>query len=274
MIEDRLWNPSTGSSPRGRGTPIREYDAEVQARFIPAWAGNTYDNCSRLVAKTVHPRVGGEHIFAGRHLLTLSGSSPRGRGTRNPLRPRRRSWRFIPAWAGNTGPPPSFGQPRPVHPRVGGEHIPIADVAKFSAGSSPRGRGTLKARELIRERRPVHPRVGGEHAYTCGLSILEIGSSPRGRGTLARKKLTQPYCRFIPAWAGNTDQRFGCYCQSSVHPRVGGEHRPLRVRIQLVNGSSPRGRGTRTTTKTGFRSGRFIPAWAGNTPRLRSLPIL
>jgi len=31
----------TGSSPRGRGTPYTGVGAGLDARFIPAWAGNT-----------------------------------------------------------------------------------------------------------------------------------------------------------------------------------------------------------------------------------------
>ena len=37
------------------------------------------------------------------------------------------------------------------------------------------------------------------------------------------------------------------------------------------HGSSPRGRGTRIGCPTSVPSGRFIPAWAGNTP-IRSIP--
>ena len=72
-----------GSSPRGRGTPVR-----------------------RLLAADgrVHPRAGGEHYRDHTPHWRASGSSPRGRGThphaRRPCRPRR----FIPARAGNTSP--------------------------------------------------------------------------------------------------------------------------------------------------------------------------
>ena len=73
----------------------------------------------------------------------MTGSSPRGRGTRCTARDGRRFFRFIPAWAGNTiatardKPPPS------VHPRVGGEHMPGCVCSMLNLGSSPRGRGTL-----------------------------------------------------------------------------------------------------------------------------------
>ena len=101
-------------------------------RFIPAWAGNTTilgGTVAARSASTVHPRVGGEHCYGRarfvhrRHVrfipawagntatnlpvhrrYALSGSSPRGRGTRTRARLMSRVFpnRFIPAWAGNT----------------------------------------------------------------------------------------------------------------------------------------------------------------------------
>ena len=50
-----------------------------------------------------------------------------------------------------------------------------------------------------------------------------------------------------------------------AHPRVGGEHVPLRTDRRGVPGSSPRGRGTRHSRMRRQVETGLIPAWAGNT---------
>ena len=52
---------SAGSSPRGRGTRLRQLRRYNTQRFIPAWAGNTSYIFRSIAQGTVHPRVGGEH---------------------------------------------------------------------------------------------------------------------------------------------------------------------------------------------------------------------
>ena len=54
-----------GSSPRGRGTLRFRRRHGVEERVIPAWAGNTRRGARRSLAAAGHPRVGGEHQFAG-----------------------------------------------------------------------------------------------------------------------------------------------------------------------------------------------------------------
>ena len=49
-----------------------------------------------------------------------------------------------------------------------------------------------------------------------------------------------------------------------VHPRVGGERKFNEAMQVARDGSSPRGRGTRSQAVPGRRRDRFIPAWAGN----------
>ena len=231
----------SGSSPRGRGTGERLVAHIGVKRFIPAWAGNRIQPHSRNIAAAVHPRVGGEqdpHLCAVQH---RHGSSPRGRGTDsggNVCRIRRR---FIPAWAGNS----PFSSPlqisRPVHPRVGGEQLAHICLADRLTGSSPRGRGTVRAiiHQPFDDRfipawagnscssfptigpSPVHPRVGGEQATPDRLSRPIRGSSPRGRGTAAAIRERHLHRRFIPAWAGNSSARRCRLAERAVHPRVG-----------------------------------------------------
>ena len=69
-----------GSSPRGRGKPIR---ADGRARFaglIPAWAGKTELAFVAYRCRGAHPRVGGENGTGSPVLVFYRGSSPRGRG--------------------------------------------------------------------------------------------------------------------------------------------------------------------------------------------------
>ena len=152
-----------------------------------------------------------------------SGSSPRGRGTAK--RPHNERWfsRFIPAWAGNSTARRSGERGQAVHPRVGGEQGSWQRHPRCPRGSSPRGRGTVihglcrgavqrfipawagnrPLRVWSRRKRTVHPRVGGEQISMNCRRPWPSGSSPRGRGTADLHKASNPYQRFIPAWAGN-----------------------------------------------------------------------
>ena len=131
-----------GSSPRGRGTLGRGEKAGRVTRFIPAWAGNTVFDCAVHFAKSVHPRVGGEHFHLCHAGQASPGSSPRGRGTHAMRGVIGVIGRFIPAWAGNTARTPTPPRSTAVHPRVGGEHKTWKKQTPKHGGSSPRGRGT------------------------------------------------------------------------------------------------------------------------------------
>ena len=133
-----------GSSPRGRGTLRYSLQSAGANRFIPAWAGNTTSDSSTSNRVSVHPRVGGEHMDTEQDMLTISGSSPRGRGTHLNRSRTITTSRFIPAWAGNTRRRPTAPAAAPVHPRVGGEHPRHPSQCGTCPGSSPRGRGTQK----------------------------------------------------------------------------------------------------------------------------------
>ncbi len=254
-------------------------------RFIPARAGNTALLTARKHGAAVHPRAGGEHLEAKLGRAKITGSSPRGRGTRVMPVCHCRSRRFIPARAGNTDERSQSALQITVHPRAGGEHAPSPGKAQHTSGSSPRGRGTLgpQQRREIMERfiparagntglglsprpyKPVHPRAGGEHDLT-GANLTEANdSSPRGRGTLHHTYFQAVSLRFIPARAGNTCPKITPQKAIAVHPRAGGEHSLSQVSRYSAPGSSPRGRGTRQNTRVEVMIDRFIPARAGNT---------
>ena len=112
---------------------------------------------------------------------------------------------------------------------------------------------------------PVHPRGRGEHWLDLRTHLACDGSSPRTRGTLAAHIGQLGDARFIPADAGNTSRSLLGKYLSSVHPRGRGEHLSIRPRRLPAFGSSPRTRGTRQSSRPCRRTGRFIPADAGNT---------
>ena len=169
---------------------------------------------------------------------------------------------------------------------MGGEHSSGAVAGRYTPGSSPRGRGTLRidyrkntAHRFIpawagntsrnaADTHPcaVHPRVGGEHPPDRRYPHAPVGSSPRGRGTLSLDRPGAVRVRFIPAWAGNTIDPRNAAVITAIHPRVGGEHVQTIKRHPNSAGSSPRGRGTRPRHRRAGWWPRFIPAWAGNTP--------
>ena len=224
-------------------------------------------SCSHS-ALTVHPRVCGEHDILPRDRVVPAGPSPRVRGTHAVEHGRVEPGRSIPACAGNTVDLDIPAGSLSVHPRVCGEHSSRSTSARPVVGPSPRVRGTLRD-ELVglvpcrsipacagNTRRPpappcpppVHPRVCGEHGDPAQLIPVLIGPSPRVRGTRRKPRRGYPARRSIPACAGNTVPVAMTANNSSVHPRVCGEHPAAVVQAWINNGPSPRVRGTRAST--------------------------
>ena len=72
--------------PRAGGEHLHNpRDERREARFIPARAGNTRRTGVRREDRAVHPRAGGEHRWPPKESGVGVGSSPRGRGTLDPL---------------------------------------------------------------------------------------------------------------------------------------------------------------------------------------------
>ena len=197
-----------------RGTRRKKDRIKLDARFIPAHAGNTFGARALDRGQAVHPRACGEHRFLPPPPSPLAGSSPRMRGTQNTPQGNAALIGFIPAHAGNTPDGRLCLHARPVHPRACGEHQRPPQAAHGDAGSSPRMRGT-RLKNLLRSLvmrfipahagnthlvapmvhiRPVHPRACGEHRRDTFVGESRSGSSPRMRGTLllqARESLEQ-----------------------------------------------------------------------------------
>ena len=132
-----------GSSPRMRGTRTATGYYPRPNGIIPAYAGNTQGTGILPPCNRDHPRVCGEHpsrIFCE---LSVSGSSPRMRGTLGFHVIVFHNAGIIPAYAGNTQMSAITGLPMRDHPRVCGEHMSRRSVQPRWGGSSPRMRGTL-----------------------------------------------------------------------------------------------------------------------------------
>ena len=70
-----------GSSPRMRGTQASSWFPKPQHWIIPADAGNTHFQRKPRLKDGDHPRGCGEHSWSVNRVLTVTGSSPRMRGT-------------------------------------------------------------------------------------------------------------------------------------------------------------------------------------------------
>ena len=207
-----------------RGTPQRGGCLRLRNGIIPAYAGNTIRTRSDTASSRDHPRVCGEHEWSKMTKESVSGSSPRMRGTLRAPTGRSLHVGIIPAYAGNTYNPYPCGTGDRDHPRVCGEHSSIARATSLRPGSSPRMRGTQRqsfrsdfrigiipayagntgGERIVDDGLWDHPRVCGEH-YWIGIShVFSWGSSPRMRGTLTLSTSTLTLYGIIPAYAGNT----------------------------------------------------------------------
>ena len=135
----------SGSSPRTRGTGVKQMPNPREERFIPAHAGNRMPPLAGRPLTTVHPRARGEQLQVHHSRVWDAGSSPRTRGTVNLAIAALKAARFIPAHAGNRTRESWPVWSRTVHPRARGEQEHGAFTAKRSHGSSPRTRGTGSA---------------------------------------------------------------------------------------------------------------------------------
>ncbi len=152
----------------------------------------------------VYPRWRGELIYSKPSECIPGGLSPLARGTRRlpPAQP----WifRFIPAGAGNSGPPLPQKCHSPVYPRWRGELAYRLVIAPPQLGLSPLARGTQYAfnhcqayfrfipagagnsvaRWTLPDHQPVYPRWRGELTKLNDGRYSVDGLSPLARGTL------------------------------------------------------------------------------------------
>ena len=114
---------SAAVHPRARGEHGQPWAGVLWSpRFIPAHAGNISSTVGRTFVDAVHPRARGEHTKRAILAVANFGSSPRTRGTCYSRCISPKTWRFIPAHAGNIHPARSEFSLAAVHPRARGEH--------------------------------------------------------------------------------------------------------------------------------------------------------
>ena len=128
-------------------------------------------------------------------------------------------------------------------PRVRGTGIALQS-GSISGRFIPACAGNRDNQRLEDTFQTVHPRVCGEQFLVVLPVFVVVGSSPRVRGTVHTEPTNIRIDRFIPACAGNSHYREDHDCARSVHPRVCGEQAIVIFTIVVVNGSSPRVRGT------------------------------
>ena len=258
-----------GSSPRGRGSRRQLRLGYERRGFIPARAGQPARSSAAQCPPRVHPRVGGAASPTFASVSRNQGSSPHGRGSLLPECRQSFPGGFIPARAGQ----PCRGQGCSQGPK----------------GSSPRGRGSrglhfgsdrlvgfIPARAgqpsgpFPRRHPPaVHSRAGGAALLLLLVSCTMRGSSPRGRGSPGSEESSPAPEGFIPARAGQPKCASGWWTPRRVHPRAGGAAQWATDNADRVQGSSPRGRGSREGRRGHRTRHGFIPARAGQpTPGL------
>ena len=282
---------ATGSSPRLRGTRTRFRYRRTGHGIIPALAENTSMAAASRSARWDHPRACGEHDGSASASCWRLGSSPRLRGTRRTTPCPTTACGIIPALAGNTWCRGMRLRPTRDHPRACGEHYCIVCVIRVETGSSPRLRGTpdnrarsvpsggiipaLAGNTKGHKRRlglqRDHPRACGEHVIPWRRENAVLGSSPRLRGTPVCFDCLPLHFGIIPALAGNTfrpDRIRGC---PRDHPRACGEHFHRNNQWEILQGSSPRLRGTQDGRAESWIRVGIIPALAGNTMVLSSM---
>ena len=194
----------------------------------------------------------------------IDGSSPLTRGTLFTVTGTFLCGRFIPAYAGNS----FYGDGDffmwSVHPRLRGELGMAAKIAAATAGSSPLTRGTHYLLTQHPRRARFIPAYAGNSWFTVPLRMPR-GSSPLTRGTRKVGPDELIRLRFIPAYAGNSSLIHSSLMETTVHPRLRGELASCKCVCSHEHGSSPLTRGTPKRGAPVSGSGRFIPAYAGNS---------
>ncbi len=131
-----------GPSPRARGSRQRPVHPVPGPGSIPACAGEPCRARRGGRPAAVHPRVRGGACRLPAGLITVTGPSPRARGSRRLDHGAAAGPRSIPACAGEPPSSAPSSAPSSVHPRVrGGAHEHGAPVLP-GWGPSPRARGS------------------------------------------------------------------------------------------------------------------------------------
>ena len=240
--------PSTGLSPRPRGSLLLGGRREVTRGSIPASAGKPIPTPTSTVTTWVYPRVRGEAKWTMPGGHRAEGLSPRPRGSPDAPGWARPSLRSIPASAGKPSTRPWEPSSSRVYPRVRGEawwpRTPrsprrglsprprgshrVAHHDGLAAGSIPASAGKPNGHHLRHRDDRVYPRVRGEAMHWIRRSRMSAGLSPRPRGSHPTEWSRSPHPGSIPASAGKPTVCALLDLSKRVYPRVRGEAGPRR----------------------------------------------
>ena len=279
-----------GLSPRVRGNPAQPFVGKGHQGSIPACAGEPGPVSGTTSFWRVYPRVCGGTILRRMGLAGGHGLSPRVRGNLSRQDGALQNGGSIPACAGE---PRTRRQPawcQAVYPRVCGGTGQGQAKTGLRPGLSPRVRGNRRRHdyggEMMRSipacageprrvkvrwnRSQVYPRVCGG---TCPAEVAGAsggGLSPRVRGNPRCTGRASSSPGSIPACAGEPPHRQGARRVREVYPRVCGGTNHFFTSPGAPGGLSPRVRGNPGAWWCAGRSGRSIPACAGEPHRRRT----
>ena len=279
-----------GSSPHARGARTLSSCKVSCEGIIPACAGSTHTTRVKPSHHWDHPRMRGEHQSQYYRICGSVGSSPHARGAHRRVRAVARGQGIIPACAGSTVAGNLLLGRAEDHPRMRGEHSPIACTSAVPTGSSPHARGALRGAAGVgrrggiipacagstsllaahRRRMGDHPRMRGEHSVASFRWSSAEGSSPHARGALHRRLRAYKHHGIIPACAGSTFVGGLQLETARDHPRMRGEHLSAWQTLRPLRGSSPHARGAPYYLSSAFATSGIIPACAGSTMTSKS----
>ena len=282
--------PLSGLSPRVRGSPPSLCTGAGMHGSIPACAGKPASVGSAAATLRVYPRVCGEASRRRRSLSSSRGLSPRVRGSLSAAPLALQLPGSIPACAGKPSWRRSSRSARGVYPRVCGEAGCPWIHPRRKEGLSPRVRGSPAgdrpqadrdgsipacagkpgAERANKTGRRVYPRVCGEAVRLPALLHRHAGLSPRVRGSPDRRRAGHARRGSIPACAGKPHRRREHVDPGGVYPRVCGEATDPILGDTVVQGLSPRVRGSHAGGGRRMVAPGSIPACAGKPiPRRR-----
>ncbi len=276
-----------GSSPRERGSSFQAAQPGLHGAVVPARAGVIRSRRDSRPPTARRPRASGGHPRHDYSSTMDARSSPRERGSSQPLLRDQRCHSVVPARAGVI--PGRVLRPRVAHgrPRASGGHPSQEWVVGAVIESSPRERGsspTTTADDVLRHVVPARagvilqvgrrvglvlgrPRASGGHPEEIIELAGAIRSSPRERGSSGHRGQGRGRRQVVPARAGVIRIRWTPDLYCPCRPRASGGH-PIRSIVAWSrSSSSPRERGSSDQVDRRLVQVLVVPARAGVIPR-------
>ena len=175
-----------GSPPRVRGKPCCRSSKRLFSGITPACAGKTRRCTPAKRLNRDHPRVCGENMRAGLHLIGGMGSPPRVRGKQRHSAALCPLSGITPACAGKTRAPSCTPVCAGDHPRVCGENVSNRLLRRFRRGSPPRVRGKHPIRAAHVKHPGITPACAGKTLRKWRISVIDPSPQPRSSLTSRR----------------------------------------------------------------------------------------